>query len=161
MPLRHKSLFDENECKAKPPGSNRFRHTPGEFLEECDRHFRLALCVFFHPYRKCIFLMFIAIAPHKGLSLIFKGPSYPSSTTLDLVPQTFNIRILCATDTSDPKFVSYDGKEAQVEWSSSAGCGFSAPGDGSSPEKPSDDEGKGGEPETEKVGSGLGYFFLL
>lgn len=102
-----------------------------------------------------------ATAPNKGISLTFKGPSYPSSSTLELVPQSFNIRILCATDNVDPTLVSYDGKEAKVEWTSSAGCSFGAPGDSPPTDKPSDDNEKGDEKTPAKVGSGLGYFFLL
>ncbi len=119
-------------------------------------------CMFaFHWFYDASGLTVLVAAPNKGLSLTFKGPSYPSSTTLELVPQSFNVRILCATDTSDPQFVSYDGREAKVEWSSSAGCSFGAPGDATPPDPPSDDNGKDDEKAPEKVGSGLGHFILL
>lgn len=95
----------------------------------------------------------------KGLQLTIKGPNYPSTTSSDLVPQSFALKLLCSTETSDPKLVSYDGKTANVEWSAPAGCDFvGPPSDG----EPSGGDEKGGnEKESESVGSGIGYFFLL
>ena len=82
------------------------------------------------------------------------GPSYPSSTTLEPTPQTFVLNLFCNTETSDPVFKSYDGAQAVVEWSAPAGCSFrsEAPAEGGD-DKP--------EKETEAVGSGIGWFFLL
>ncbi|KAK7675985.1 hypothetical protein QCA50_021061 [Cerrena zonata] len=101
-----------------------------------------------------------ALSSPKGLQLTIKGPSYPSTTSPDLFPQSFALKLLCSTETSDPKFISYDGKVANVEWSAPAGCDFvGPPGDGN----PSGGDEKGGndEKESESVGSGIGYFFLL
>jgi autophagy-related protein 27 len=79
------------------------------------------------------------------------GPSYPSSTTLEPIPQEFVLNLLCATEMSEPQFKSYNGSQAVVEWSAPSGCNFKEPeGDDKTPE---------GEDET--VGSGVGWFFLL
>jgi autophagy-related protein 27 len=79
------------------------------------------------------------------------GPPYPSSTTLDPIPQEFVLNVLCATETSEPEFKSYNGSRAVVEWSTPSGCNFREPkGDGDTPEK-----------EDESMGSGIGWFFLL
>jgi autophagy-related protein 27 len=75
--------------------------------------------------------------------MTLRGPPYPSSTTLEPTPQEFVLRLLCATEVSEPEFKSYDGKEAVVEWSAPSGCSFGAPAEG------------------ETVGSGIGWFFLL
>ncbi|CAL1707204.1 unnamed protein product [Somion occarium] len=100
-----------------------------------------------------------ALSSPKGLQLTIKGPSYPTSTSPEPVPQSFTLKLLCATETSDPQFSSYDGKNVLVEWSAPAGCGFSgSPND----KEPSGGDEKGGdEKEEETVGSGIGYFFLL
>jgi hypothetical protein len=82
------------------------------------------------------------------------GPSYPSSATLELTPQTFVLNLLCDTETSDPEFKSYDGAQAVVEWSAPAGCNFRS----EDPAEGGDDEP---EKETKAVGSGVGWFFLL
>ena len=91
--------------------------------------------------------------------MTIKGPSYPSTSSSDPTPQSFALKLLCATETSEPKFVSYDGKVANIEWSAPAGCDFKgSPSDGT----PSGDDEKGGnEKEEESGGSGIGYFFLL
>lgn len=80
------------------------------------------------------------------------GPSYPSSTTLEPIPQTFVVNLLCDPETSGPEFKSYDGSQAVVEWSAPSGCYFEDPSEGG------DDKPEG---ETEAVGSGMGWFFLL
>lgn len=82
------------------------------------------------------------------------GPSYPSSVTLELTPQAFVLNLLCNTETSEPVFKSYDGSQAIVEWSAPAGCDFRS----EPPTEGGDDEP---EKETEAVGSGIGWFFLL
>ncbi|KAJ3544151.1 hypothetical protein NM688_g5774 [Phlebia brevispora] len=96
-------------------------------------------------------------APNKGILLSFKGPSYPDPVTGEPKPQSFNIRVLCDTESSDPAFVSYDGSAVWVEWHAKAGC---AMGPGAPPvmtPDPGDDDGK----KESSMGSGLGYFFLL
>lgn len=67
---------------------------------------------------------------------------------------------MCDPTPSDPRFVSYDGAQLQIEWSAPAGCGFK------------DDKNEGGEgggengsgdngDKKESVGSGIGWFFLV
>lgn len=72
-----------------------------------------------------------------------------------------SVTLKCSTEASPPQFESYDGKEVKIDWSSPAGCSFSEPGGGSGGGKPSEDTEEGDAPEPEKVGSGVGYFFLL
>ncbi|KAH9942502.1 autophagy-related protein 27 [Epithele typhae] len=92
----------------------------------------------------------------KGVELSFGGAPYPPVHGGDLIPQSFHVKLLCDPEQSEPKFTSYDGKDLSIEWSAPAGCSYtSAPDDDS---KPSDG---GSEPSPERVGSGLGYFFLL
>ncbi|KAI8993858.1 autophagy-related protein 27 [Trametes punicea] len=98
----------------------------------------------------------------KGLELTFAGSSYPSVVNADPIPQSFHLKLLCSTETSNIDFASYDGKDLHLEWSAPAGCGFSGPSEDE--EKPDDggngDKGSGSDKE-ESVGSGLGYFFLI
>jgi hypothetical protein len=82
------------------------------------------------------------------------GPSYPSSTTLEPIPQTFVLSLLCNPETSGPEFKSYDGSQAVVEWSAPSGCYFGS-------EDPPEGDGNKPEGETEAVGSGMGWFFFL
>lgn len=101
-------------------------------------------------------------AAPKGLSITLHGSSYSSSST-ELIPQSFNISLLCATEASDPIFKSYEAGQVSVEWSVIAGCGFS--GD-KEPPKHEDDNGGGGSEgddrkEDQSVGSGIGWFFLV
>jgi len=90
----------------------------------------------------------------RGVKMTLHGPSFPPSSPLEPVPQTFVLNLLCDTETSDPEFKSYNGAEAVVDWSAPSGCDFRS-------EDPS--EGGDGKPEgeTEAVGSGMGWFFLL
>ena len=111
----------------------------------------------------CLFDVAYDIAPHKGLSLTLEGAAYPDPSDPDkLIPQSFHLSLSCSTQTSDPKFVSYDGKKAEVEWSAPSGCpGGSPPGS----DQPKEDEdvpgGDSGNSDEKSVGSGIGYFFLL
>ncbi|KAI0762120.1 autophagy-related protein 27 [Trametes elegans] len=102
-----------------------------------------------------------ALSSPKGVELTFAGPSYPSAVNADPIPQFFHLKLLCATETSDINYTSYDGKDLRLEWSAPAGCPFSSPPD-EGEKKPDEggDSGSGGE-EEEAVGSGLGYFFLI
>jgi autophagy-related protein 27 len=86
--------------------------------------------------------------------MLLHGPPYPSSTTLEPTPQALVIILLCATEMSEPKFKSYDGTQAVVEWSTPSGCGFRAGA-------PTDEDSQPPEKEVESVGSGIGWFFLL
>ncbi|PCH43397.1 hypothetical protein WOLCODRAFT_121884 [Wolfiporia cocos MD-104 SS10] len=95
-----------------------------------------------------------------GLSLTFKGPSYPSSSGSDSKPQSFNIRLLCDSEHRDLEFMSYDGSELWVEWRTTAACGSRESADPPAGDKPADDTEDGGQSES-RMGSGLGYFFLL
>jgi autophagy-related protein 27 len=81
------------------------------------------------------------------------GPKYPLSTTLKPTPQEFVLKLLCATEASEPEFKSYDGKQAVVEWSAPSGCSYRS-------DVPSEGGDKTPE-ESETVGSGVGWFFLL
>jgi len=89
----------------------------------------------------------------RGVKMTLHGPSYPSSTTLEPTPQTFVLNLLCDPESSDPVFKSYDGAQAVVEWSAPAGCYIRSAPDEGGDDKP--------EKETEAVGSGIGWFFLL
>ncbi|OSX66201.1 hypothetical protein POSPLADRAFT_1132639 [Postia placenta MAD-698-R-SB12] len=92
----------------------------------------------------------------KGLSVSFKGSTYPPPNGDDPIPQTFNVNLICDPDAVDLEFSSYDGRDMWVEWRTSAGCGFGGPGE--PPEThPSEDTDK----DEKSVGSGIGYFFLL
>ena len=95
-------------------------------------------------------------APSKGISLTLKGPSYPDPYTGETKPQSFNVRILCDTDTKDPTFTSYDGAAMWIEWHAKAGCPMGAGEPAPTPD-PNDGDGNS----ENSVGSGLGYFFLL
>lgn len=99
------------------------------------------------------------ISAPDGLSLIFHGSSYPSTSTASPTPQSFNLTLLCNQDTiSEPTFTSYNGSVLSVEWSAPAGCGTKSsdvPSDGG------DDKEKDGGRKEEHVGSGIGWFFLV
>lgn len=97
---------------------------------------------------------YTALSSPRGVKMTLHGPSYPSSTTLEPTPQTFVLNLLCETETSDPEFKSYDGAQAVVEWSAPSGCYFGS----DAPAEEGDDKP---ERETEAVGSGIGWFFLL
>jgi len=87
----------------------------------------------------------------RGIKMTLHGPSYPSSTILEPIPQTFVLNLLCNTETSDPEFKSYDGFQAVVEWSAPSGCNFRS-------EDPSEGDGDKPENETEAVGRGWDGF---
>ncbi|KAF7361873.1 Autophagy-related protein 27 [Mycena venus] len=95
----------------------------------------------------------------KGVSILMHGGSYshPINTTTD-VEQSVNITLLCAPDSdpSEPKFLSYDGVRLDLEWSSSAGCGFAAGED----EKNGESPGNGGSSGSGSLSS-VGWFLLL
>ena len=75
-----------------------------------------------------------------------------------MTPQSFNLTLLCATEATDPKFLSYNGSQLQLEWSAPAGCGFQ----GETPPPENDRGGGGGNDNRKKsVGSGIGWFFLV
>ena len=63
-------------------------------------------------------------------------------------------------ETSDPKFVSYDGSRLDVEWSGSAGCPFEEEGGGNNDDKKDDKKEDDNLPNHESIGSGLGWFSL-
>lgn len=60
--------------------------------------------------------------------------------------------LLCASEASDPSFVSYNGTQLSIEWKTPAACGDDKTGD----DNDSDDGSSG-----ESVGSGIGWFFLV
>jgi hypothetical protein len=97
-------------------------------------------------------------AAPNGLSLTFHGPTYPSTSSES---QSLNVTLLCTdSTTSDPTFTSYNGSVLSVEWSHAAGCGFIGDeDDDESSGGGSDDKDKGGK--QERVGSGIGWFFLV
>ncbi|CCM05364.1 uncharacterized protein FIBRA_07579 [Fibroporia radiculosa] len=104
-------------------------------------------------------VQYSALSSPKGLSVSFRGPSYPPSADDDPTPQSFNLRLLCSPDSSEPSFYSYDGSEMWVEWSSPSGCGGAGDGSGDEPTPDGDMEKPKGSGKS--VGSGVGYFFLL
>ncbi|KAF9471592.1 hypothetical protein BDN70DRAFT_887937 [Pholiota conissans] len=90
----------------------------------------------------------------KSLSLLIHGADYPPT---DPKPQSLNLTLLCdPQETSQPKFIAYDGSTLELEWSAPAGCPF---GEEDGGHKDEDDKDK--EPEKESVGSGIGWFFLV
>lgn len=93
-----------------------------------------------------------------GLSITMHGQPYPSGSD-NAKDQTFNLKLICDENASDPKFVSYDGSLAEVEWTNPAACG-SEVGDGSDNDNGNDGDSEGDE-EEESVGSGIGWFFLV
>ncbi|KAI0930171.1 hypothetical protein AcV5_006955 [Taiwanofungus camphoratus] len=101
-----------------------------------------------------------SLSSPKGLSVTFKGPSYPSSTSADPIPQSFNVRLLCSTEDSGPSWSSYDGSQMIVEWSTPSGCGSSSSDMPAGDEPAGDIDDDRGQKE-KAVGSGVGYFFLL
>jgi len=93
----------------------------------------------------------------EGLNLVMHGPTYPPAK--DEPPkevakaQVFDIDILCPPsggESEAPSFASYDGSLMKVKWKHRVVC----PGSNSSP-PPSKN------PKSKKVGSGIGYFFLV
>ncbi|RPD54754.1 hypothetical protein L226DRAFT_534876 [Lentinus tigrinus ALCF2SS1-7] len=97
----------------------------------------------------------------KGVQLTYAGASYPSSIGAEPTPQHFNLELLCDTETSAVEFRSYDGKDLWLAWKAPAGCELGVPPDEDTknPDEGGGD-GSGGDKE-ERVGSGIGYFFLL
>lgn len=100
----------------------------------------------------------------QGLSILLHGPSYPSTPNATPLSQSLNITLLCNPDTtSDPIFSSYNGSILSIEWTAPAGCGSKGEGNGGddkeSGDKPSG--GDGNEGKKERVGSGVGWFFLV
>ncbi|KAF9071737.1 autophagy-related protein 27 [Rhodocollybia butyracea] len=93
-----------------------------------------------------------ALSSPEGLSILMHGPPYVSG---DEIEQTLHIRLMCSQDASEPKFMSYNGSQVQVEWSTPSGCGHS------SDEPNQDDKNGGGSSGSENVGSGIGWFFLV
>jgi autophagy-related protein 27 len=85
----------------------------------------------------------------KGLEILLHGSTYLSKE------QSFKLTLLCEEHASEPYFAWYDGSTLAVDWKTPAGCGHSQ-------NEPPKDDDKGGEsPSPEKVGSGIGYFFLV
>lgn len=99
------------------------------------------------------------LAP-RGIQLMFKGPTYPDSSD-DSEEQSFNLRLLCASQSSGLTFSDYDGGAVWAEWSAPEGCGSDAPPSYSDEDTPNDDSGDDSDSSESHMGSGLGYFFLL
>jgi len=96
-----------------------------------------------------------------SLSLTFHGPSYPDSAE-ESISQSVKFSLLCVAEATDPIFTSYDGGQAYIEWSTPLACGSTT----EQPPQEDDKTGGGGdgnndEKQTESVGSGLGFFFLV
>ncbi|KAE9411462.1 hypothetical protein BT96DRAFT_961350 [Gymnopus androsaceus JB14] len=82
-------------------------------------------------------------SPH-GVSILMHGPPYPDNS-------------VDSNKQSDPKFLSYNGSLAEVEWTHPAACGSQQ-----AEKPPGNDEGSGGDnEEKESRGSGIGWFFLV
>lgn len=113
---------------------------------------------YLHPYLPII----QPAAPRKGISLTFKGLSYPDPASSEDTPQSFNANIYCDTEASDldPTFKSYDGKDVWIEWQSPSGCAMGANEPGNPPDT-NPDPPKTDPEDSRSVGSGIGYFFLL
>ncbi|KAK1218483.1 type II membrane protein [Marasmius sp. AFHP31] len=93
----------------------------------------------------------------QGVSLIFHGASYPPSGE-DSKPQSLNVTLLCAKEASSPKFLSYLDSQVKIEWSAPEACGSNGDEGG----KDGGDHSGGDDPkDTESVGSGIGWFFLV
>jgi len=73
------------------------------------------------------------------------------------------LTILCNPETtSDPKFITYDGSNLEVEWSGPAGCPFKEGEGGNKGDEKKDDKNEDdASPDHESVSSGLGWFFLV
>ncbi|EPT04482.1 hypothetical protein FOMPIDRAFT_1021764 [Fomitopsis schrenkii] len=99
-----------------------------------------------------------SLSSPRGIQLMFKGPTYPDSSD-DSEEQSFNLRLLCASQSSGLTFSDYDGGAVWAEWSAPEGCGSDAPPSDSDEDKPNDDAGD--DSSESHMGSGLGYFFLL
>ncbi|KAI6040285.1 autophagy-related protein 27 [Pisolithus marmoratus] len=56
-----------------------------------------------------------------GLSIVFHGSSYPSSSP-DSLPQSLRINLACAEHLSHPVLASYENGQATVEWNSRSVC---------------------------------------
>jgi autophagy-related protein 27 len=96
--------------------------------------------------------------------VILHAPSYPSSpTSSNDVPQSINITVLCATETSDWEFVNYDGSQAQVKVSAPGGCTLQGQPEGDKDDEKTGDgnDGSSGGDDASHVGSGIGWFFLV
>jgi len=102
----------------------------------------------------------VSLSP-KFISLILNGPDYPLPTTSLSKPQSINLTVIChPLETSDPKFVSYDGSRLDVEWTGSAGCPFEEEGGNKDDDKKDDKKEDDKSPGHESIGSGLGWFSL-
>jgi hypothetical protein len=89
----------------------------------------------------------------KGLTVIMHGGEYPSPA--NPIKQSLHVTLLCAPgESGEPVLKGYEAGQVKVEWSAQGACGFEDPegGDGSD---------GGGEKKEERVGSGLGWFFLV
>jgi len=83
----------------------------------------------------------------KGLHLTLHGGEYTSVT------QSITFTLYCSTTDSEPQFTSYENGEVKIEWSTPSGCGMAANDDTESP--------PANTPDSEEVGSGIGWFFLV
>ncbi|KAJ4483392.1 autophagy-related protein 27 [Lentinula aciculospora] len=103
---------------------------------------------------------FSKLSSPSGLSIIMHGQSYPSGSD-NSKDQSFKLNLICNENSGDPKFVSYDGSQVEVEWTNPAACGSEA-GDDNDKGDNDNDSGNGGDSEDkESVGSGIGWFFLV
>jgi len=96
-----------------------------------------------------------SLSSPEGISITFDGPSYPPSAD-NSIPQSFNMTLLCAKETSNITFVSYEAGQLRLDWGAPAGCGHT--GDEAPPNN--DDEVKKPSDEETSIGSGIGWFFL-
>ncbi len=156
-------MSDENESERERAGSGDGCHTARKTLHRIPHLQKPILSVPpFQPKPYVLTLTSQLTAPQKGVSLTFQGSSYPDPITTEKTPQSFNLNVYCDTETSQPTFKSYDGKDLWVEWKAPAGCalGDAAPGESDPPSK-DPGEGGGDAPPSSSMGSGIGYFFLL
>jgi len=105
------------------------------------------------------------VIPSKGLTVILHGGIYPHPHSDQSPTQYLNLTLFCDKSETEPHFVSYDGSQMHIQWSSPAGCSSEGePGNGGG-----GGGGGGGDhhedekipEEDEHVGSGIGWFFLV
>lgn len=84
-----------------------------------------------------------ALTSPQGLSIVMHGGDWPPTGSPR--KQSLSIKLLCSDNAGDPVFKDYDGEQMTVEWSVPVAC----------------EAGHEDEKKDQKVGSGVGWFFLV
>jgi hypothetical protein len=103
------------------------------------------------------------LASKGGFSLLFTGPKYPPNDS-NAPQQRLNLTLVCGDEGKNPEFVSYNGTTASVSWLRPEACLNTSGGDKDKtpPDNGEDDDGHGEEGgPTQRVGSGMGWFFFV